>query len=111
MARQLQHGRGVLCQLPGERLDRYRTPEIFNSSRASQFTGNAFTGVLENAGITISMDGRGQALGNIFVERPWRTDKYEGVYLKGYVTIAELTLRFTKVFPLLQRRPATPSAW
>ena len=59
-------------------------PEIFNSDQGSQFTATAFTGRLESAGVAISMDGRGRALDNVFVERLWRSVKYEEVYLKDY---------------------------
>ncbi len=65
-------------------------PEIFNSDQGVQFTGQAFTGVLQREGIAISMDGRGRALDNIFVERLWRSVKYEDVYLKGYASLPEL---------------------
>lgn len=59
-------------------------PEVFNSDQGSQFTSDAFTGRLQAANILISMDGRGRALDNVFVERLWRTVKYEDVYLKDY---------------------------
>lgn len=59
-------------------------PEIFNSDQGAQFTSQEFTGVLEQRGICISMDGRGRAVDNIFVERLWRSVKYEEVYLKDY---------------------------
>lgn len=59
-------------------------PEIFNSDQGSQFTATAFTGRLEAAGVAISMDGRGRALDNVFVERLWRSVKYEEVYLRDY---------------------------
>lgn len=59
-------------------------PEIFNSDQGSQFTSIAFTSRLEQSGVAISMDGRGRALDNVFVERLWRTVKYEEVYLKDY---------------------------
>lgn len=65
-------------------------PEIFNSDQGSQFTSDAFTGMLEKEGIAISMDGRGRAFDNIFVERLWRSVKYEDVYLKGYASMGEL---------------------
>jgi len=58
------------------------TPEIFNSDQGAHFTSNDFTARLENAGILISMDGRGRALDNVFTGRLWRTVKYEEVYLK-----------------------------
>lgn len=60
----------------------YGKPDIFNSDQGSQFTSDVFTGVLIENGITISMDGRGRALDNIFVERLWRTVKYKEIYLK-----------------------------
>lgn len=60
------------------------TPEIFNSDQGSQFTAAAFTSRLETAGVAISMDGRGRAIDNVFVERLWRSVKYEEVYLKDY---------------------------
>jgi putative transposase len=66
-----------------------RRPEIFNSDQGSQFTAAAFTGRLEASGVAISMDGRGRALDNVFVERLWRTVKYEEVYLKDYATAWE----------------------
>lgn len=65
------------------------TPAIFNSDQGSQFTSEAFTGVLREAGIAISMDGRGRVYDNIFVERLWRSVKYEEVYLHDYQTVAE----------------------
>jgi putative transposase len=61
-----------------------RRPEIFNSDQGSQFTAAAFTSRLEKCGVAISMDGRGRALDNVFVERLWRSVKYEEVYLKDY---------------------------
>ena len=63
-------------------LARHGTPEIFNTDQGSQFTGFAFTGRLREAGIRISMDGRGRCLDNIFIERLWRSLKYEAVYLR-----------------------------
>lgn len=65
-------------------------PEIFNTDQGAQFTANAFTSRLEQAGITISMDGRGRALDNVFVERLWRSVKYEHVYLHDYHTVSDL---------------------
>jgi len=65
-------------------------PDIFNTDQGSQFTSQAFTGRLEEAGIGISMDGRGRVLDNIFVERLWRSVKYEDIYLKEYRSVPEL---------------------
>lgn len=70
-------------------LARGARPEIFNSDQGAQFTSREFTGRLRAADIQISMDGRGRALDNIFVERLWRTVKYEEVYLKDYATPGE----------------------
>jgi putative transposase len=67
----------------------YGTPEIFNTDQGSQFTSDEFISVLKKNGIQISMDGRGRAADNIFVERLWRSVKYENVYLKGYETIPD----------------------
>jgi putative transposase len=73
-----------------EALERYAAPEIFNTDQGSQFTSEAFTGRLEAAGIAISMDGRQRALDNVFVERLWRSVKYEDIYLKDYAAADEL---------------------
>ncbi len=59
-------------------------PEIFNTDQGVQFTAAAFTGCLESAGVAVSMDGKGRCLDNVFVERLWRTVKYEEVYLREY---------------------------
>jgi putative transposase len=67
-----------------EALARYGKPEIFNTGQSSQFTSAAFTGALEQAGIQISMDGRGRWMDNVFIERLWRSLKHEDVYLNGY---------------------------
>jgi putative transposase len=67
----------------------FAKPEIFNSDQGSQFTAAAFTGRLEAEGVAISMDGRGRAVDNVFVERLWRSLKYEEVYLKEYTTAWE----------------------
>ena len=64
-----------------EALESYGIPEIFNTDQGSQFTSIAFTGLLETAGIRCSMDGRGRCLDNVFIERLWRSLKYEAVYL------------------------------
>jgi putative transposase len=69
-----------------EALARFGQLEIFNTDQGSQFTGTAFTGALTAAGIRISMDGRGRWMDNVFIERLWRSLKYEDVYLKGYAS-------------------------
>ena len=65
-------------------------PDLFNTDQGSQFTSLAFTSLLEAAGIRISMDGKGRALDNIFVERLWRSVKYEDIYLNHYATVPAL---------------------
>jgi putative transposase len=67
-----------------EALSRYPAPEIFNTDQGAQFTAADFTGVLRERGIKISMDGKGRCLDNVFVERLWRSLKYEEVYLHAY---------------------------
>jgi len=67
-----------------EALARFGRPEIFNTDQGSQFTSAAFTEVLIGAGVRISMDGRGRWMDNVFIERLWRSLKYEDVYLEGY---------------------------
>jgi putative transposase len=72
-----------------EAICRYGAPEIFNTDQGAQFTSEAFTGALRAAGIRISMDGKGRWVDNVFVERLWRSLKYEEVYLKAYETVAQ----------------------
>lgn len=72
-----------------EALRQHGRPEIFNTDQGAQFTSPDFTGVLKRDGITISMDGKGRATDNIFIERVWRSLKYEDVYLHDYATLAE----------------------
>ena len=73
-------------------------PEIFNSDQGSQFTATAFTEILETAEIRISMDGRGRALDNIFIERFWRSLKYEDIYLNHYATVPALSAGLAHYF-------------
>ncbi len=72
-----------------EALAKHGSPEIFNTDQGAQFTSDAFTGVLKKAGVDISMDGKGRWVDNVFVERLWRSVKYEDVYLKAYETVSE----------------------
>jgi putative transposase len=74
-----------------EALFNYGAPEIFNTDQGCQFTSEAFTSVLKNSGVKISMDGKGRFKDNIFIERLWRSLKYEKIYLKAYETVAELS--------------------
>lgn len=73
-----------------EALGRYGRPEIFNTDQGSQYTSESFTKVLLDEGIQISMDGKGRALDNVFVERLWRSVKYEEVYLRSYSMVQEV---------------------
>jgi putative transposase len=79
-------------------------PEIFNSDQGSQFTSREFTGKLEEHEIRISMDGRGRAYDNIFIERLWRTVKYEDVYLKNYESVPEALAGLSEYFTLYNNR-------
>ena len=81
-----------------ERAMQDRRPKIFNSDQGSQFTAEAFTRVLEKADVKISMDGRGRAYDNIFVERLWRSIKYENIYVREYETMAEAALGLGQYF-------------
>lgn len=81
-----------------EAVDKYGAPDVFNTDQGTQFTSQEFINVLITNNISISMDGRGRCLDNIFVERLWRTVKYENVYLKGYQTIPEARLGLTEYF-------------
>lgn len=65
-------------------------PEIFNTDQGSQFTSPEWTGRLESLGIAVSMDGKGRWMDNVFIERLWRSLKYEDIYLRGYATVGEL---------------------
>lgn len=78
-------------------------PEIFNSDQGGQFTSEAFTNRLQDRGIQISMDGRGRVMDNIFVERLWRTVKYEEVYLKDYRSVEEAVENLRLYFDFYNR--------
>jgi putative transposase len=73
-------------------------PEVFNTDQGVQFTAEAFTGRLLAAGVRVSMDGRGRCLDNVFVERLWRSVKYEDVYLRGYRDVPELRAGLGRYF-------------
>jgi putative transposase len=81
---------GSFCLEMLEEALRGRRPEILNTDQGVQFTAAAFTGRLESAGVAVSMDGRGRALDNVFVERLWRSVKYEDIYIQGYDTVPGL---------------------
>ena len=88
----LQHdGRGIDKPGAGKRRKECRKlPEIFNTDQGSQFTSPEWVGKLEGLGIKVSMDGKGRWMDNVFIERLWRTLKYEDVYLKEYGTLCDL---------------------
>jgi len=77
---------------------RYRKPDIFNTDQGVQFTGKAFTGELKNNGIKISMDGKGRWMDNVFIERLWRSVKYEEIYIKEYESVTELVRSLKQYF-------------
>jgi putative transposase len=87
-----------------EALQRYQAPEIFNTDQGSQFTSEGFTGTLLSRGVAISMDGRGRWMDNVFIERLWRSVKYEEVYLKGYENIPEARRELTAYFDFYNHR-------
>ena len=94
----VEHARRVV--LPGDArrgLEGGR-PEVFNTDQGVQFTAAAFTGRLESAGVAVSMDGRGRALDNVFVERLWRSVKYEDIYIQGYDTVPGLHRGLARYF-------------
>ena len=80
---------GFCVEVLQEALEQYGAPGIFNTDQGAQFTSPAFTGVLRANYIRISMDGKGRYLDNIFIERLWRSLKYEEVYLRAYASVAD----------------------
>ena len=89
---------GSFCLEMLEEALRAGRPEVFNTDQGVQFTAAAFTGRLEAAGVAVSMDGRGRCLDNVFVERLWRTVKYEDIYIQGYETVPELHRGLARYF-------------
>ena len=87
-----------------EAIERYGSPEIFNTDQGSQFTSEDFTSVLKDHNIQISMDGKGQWVDNVFVERLWRSVKYEEVYLKAYDTVANAKQSLGEYFEFYNTR-------
>jgi putative transposase len=92
-----------------EALAKHGKPEIFNTDQGSQFTGAAFTGVLADNGIAISMDGKGAWRDNVFVERLWRSVKYEEVYLRAYDSVSEARASIGRYLDFYNRRRPHPS--
>ena len=89
-----------------EALAKYGKPEIFNTDQGSQFTSAAFTGLLLESNVAISMDGRGAWRDNVFVERLWRSVKYEEVYLRAYDSVAEARASLSRYLTFYNtRRP------
>ncbi len=87
-----------------EAIAKYGVPEIFNTDQGSQFTHGDFVGLLHEHGIAISMDGKGCWRDNVFVERLWKTIKYEQVYLHAYATVSEARARLTTYLEFYNRR-------
>jgi len=87
-----------------EAIAKYGCPEIFNTDQGSQFTTEAFTDTLRSRNISISMDGQGRWMDNVFIERLWKSVKYEEVYLKAYCSIAEARQELTKYFDRYNKR-------
>jgi putative transposase len=89
-----------------EAMARHGKPDIFNTDQGSQFTGAAFTGALSGNGIAISMDGKGAWRDNVFIERLWRSVKYEEVYLHAYDSVSEVRASLGRYFDFYNgRRP------
>ena len=89
-----------------EALTRYGTPEIFNTDQGAQFTAEEFTAVLLAKGVRVSMDGKGRWVDNVFVERLWRSVKYEDIYLHAYESVRELKAALARYFEFYNvRRP------
>jgi len=87
-----------------EAISKYGRPEIFNTDQGSQFTSGAFTEILDTHGISISMDGRGRWIDNVFIERLWRSVKYEDVYLKAYGSLIEVRRGLTAYFEFYNQK-------
>ena len=81
-----------------EALSKFTRPEIFNTDQGSQFTGEEWIKTLKDAGVAISMDGKGRWIDNVFIERLWRSVKYEEVYLHAYTNGTEARTALTRYF-------------
>jgi len=92
-------------------LARHGKPDIFNTDQGSQFTGQAFTGVLTKNGIMISMDGKGAWRDNVFVERLWRSVKYEEVHLRAYDSVSEARASIGRYLDFYNRASQHPSVY
>ena len=97
---------GQFCEDTLERALATGRPTIFNTDQGAQFTSASFTDRLKAAGVDISMDGRGRALDNVFVERLWRSVKYEEIYLKDYTSVPDARAQLNRYFTFYnQERP------
>ncbi len=96
---------GFCVEASEEVIGKRGKPEIFNSDQGCQFTSEAFTSILEKNGIAISMDGKGSWRDNVFVERLWKSVKYEEVYLKAYDTVAEARASLSRYLDFYRQRP------
>ena len=92
-------------------LARHGKPDIFNTDQGSQFTGTAFTGVLIKHKVAISMDGKGAWRDNVFVERLWRSVKYEEVYLRAYDSVSEARASIGRYLDFYKRASQHPSVY
>ena len=95
---------GFCVEALEEAIGKHGKPDIFNSDQGSQFTSEAFTSILEKNGIAISMDGKGSWRDNVFVERLWRSVKYEEVYLKAYDTVADARASLSRYLDFFNRQ-------
>ena len=95
---------GIFCESALRAALEIGSPEIFNTDQGSQFTAASFVSILTNSNIQISMDGRGRALDNVFIERLWRSLKYEDIYIKDYSNGLELYHGLQNYFSLYNRR-------
>lgn len=86
------------CECLNEAIKHFGTPEIFNTDQGSQFTGKDFIDILKNFKIEISMDGKGRALDNVYIERLWRILKYENIFLHDYESVTELKKGIKRYF-------------
>ena len=97
---------GAFCLEMLEEALGHGKPEVFNTDQGVQFTAEAFTSRLLSAGVAVSMDGKGRCLDNVWVERLWRTVKYEDIYLRGYETVPVLAQGMGRFFPFYnEERP------
>ena len=101
----------LLCRSARGRADPLRATEIFNTDQGAQFTSQAFTTVLKAHAVAISMDGKGRWIDNVFVERLWRSVKYEDVYLHSVRNTRRAPRRTDRLFSVLQRATASQCTW